>query len=412
MHKEREINGNNLNKALESFGRHSPFLAILAMAVFFVGASEFMLSAMLGPLANAFETSAAGASWLISSYAFSYALAAPVLGYLSDRVDRVRLLLFGLLAFAVDGIGIAFSPTIEVAMILRIFGGLASAILIPTAFALVSEIVPRERQAGAMGLVMLGMTFGIALGPALAGLLTAWSDWRLPFLVTASGCVLVFVVGSKTAPRNYAPSCIAMRGHFEWIKSWAVLRPLIAKGAWNGTGVAAFLLSGEILKQRYDLSVAGIGITVTAFGVGLGIGNLSAGWLRRVCGREERSLIVVTALLVMSITAFVTAPLPFLGAVGCLIVWGAALGAGAPSSTTILAERSGESKGMVLAFAETLNNITIFSLLPATSMLLDRNDNVSVMLVLGVGLFIGVSLTAVDALIVKGSEINRGSDAR
>ncbi|MDU2938375.1 MAG: hypothetical protein E7B59_04300 [Enterobacteriaceae bacterium] len=49
------------------------------------------------------------------------------------------------------------------------------------------------------------------------------------------------------------------------------MRPLIAKGAWNGTGVAAFLLSGEMLKQRYHLSVVEIGITVTAFGVGLGL---------------------------------------------------------------------------------------------------------------------------------------------
>lgn len=393
--------------AAESSDRHKPFLAILAMAVFFVGASEFMLSAMLGPLAIAFETSSAGASWLISSYAFSYALAAPVLGYLSDRVDRVRLLLFALLAFAVDGIGIAFSPNIEVAMVLRIFGGLASAILIPTAFALVSEIVPREKQAGAMGLVMLGMTFGIALGPALAGLLTELSGWQLPFLVTAGGCVLAFLVGSKTAPHNHSPDRTPTRGHFEWVKNWAVLRPLIAKGAWNGTGVAAFLLSGEILKQRYDLSVAEIGITVTAFGVGLGIGNLSAGWLRRACGREERSLVVITCLLVISVTTFVAVPLPFAGSVSCLILWGAALGAGAPSTTTILAERSGESKGMVLAFAETLNNVTIFSLLPASSMLLDRGDNISVMLVLGVGLFVGVSLTIFDALLRSGKSASR-----
>lgn len=64
------------------------FLLALSMAVFFVGVTEFMLSSMLGPLAQAFHTTASGAAWLISSYAFSYAIAAPLLGYFSDRMQR------------------------------------------------------------------------------------------------------------------------------------------------------------------------------------------------------------------------------------------------------------------------------------------------------------------------------------
>ena len=71
-------------------------LVILAVAVFFVGATEFMLSSMFAPLAAAFDTSPVGASWLVSSYALSYALVAPVFGYFSDRMDRSRLLLYRL----------------------------------------------------------------------------------------------------------------------------------------------------------------------------------------------------------------------------------------------------------------------------------------------------------------------------
>lgn len=79
-----------------------------------------MLSAMLNPLSVAFGTNSVRITWLISSYAFAYAIAAPLLGYLSDRVNRSRLLLVALLSFAVDGIGIAFSPTFEIALALRI----------------------------------------------------------------------------------------------------------------------------------------------------------------------------------------------------------------------------------------------------------------------------------------------------
>jgi multidrug resistance protein len=377
-----------------------PFLFVLAIAVFFVGASEFMLVTMLGPLSEVFQTSAAGATWLISSYAFSYALAAPLLGYLSDRVDRRKLLHIALLLFAVDGVGIAFAPSFEIAICLRIFGGIASAVIIPTAFALISESVPKERQASAMGIVLLGMTFGIAVGPAKAGILTTWWDWRAPFLVTSLGCMVAFVAGLLTVPKQGVgvKPLAAKIPKLVWFKQWSVLRPLIAKGAWNGTGVSAFLLSGQVLEQRYGFSVAQVGMSVTAFGVGLGIGNLSAGRLRRLFGREERSLVVLTVMLLASITLFMLAPLPLVGALACLAFWGAALGAGAPSSTVVVAARSGPNKGMVLAFAETLNQVAILAIVPFASMRLLHLGVEAAMLVFAVGLGVGIALTLFDAV--------------
>lgn len=89
---------------------------------------------------------------------------------------------------------------------------------------------------------------------------------------------------------------------FRWLRDPNVTRPLLAKGLWNGTGVSAFLLSGEVLPQRYQLDTAHVGMSVTAFGMGLGIGNLSAGKLRCLTGSEERSLIVVTNLLTNEMT--------------------------------------------------------------------------------------------------------------
>ncbi|MGN4073728.1 MFS transporter, partial [Burkholderia gladioli] len=104
---------------------------MLSLSVFFVGTGEFMLSAMLAPLGAAFGADTARVAWLVSAYALAYAIAAPLLGKLADRVARGRLLCLALLAFAIDGLGIAFSPELGVAIGLRVFGGLASAIIIP-----------------------------------------------------------------------------------------------------------------------------------------------------------------------------------------------------------------------------------------------------------------------------------------
>lgn len=381
-------------------------LSVLSMSVLFVGASEFMLSAMLNPLSVAFGTDTVRIAWLIASYAFAYAIAAPFLGYLSDRINRSRLLLIALLSFAIDGIGIAFSPTLEMAIALRIFGGLSSAVIIPTAFALISEVVPRARHASAMGAVMLGMTFGIALGPAMAGLLTTWISWRAPFVLTAAGCIVAFLIGSLTMPKRHATTSPRETHGFRWLRNPNVMRPLFAKGLWNGTGVSAFLLSGQVLCQRYQLDVAHVGMSVTAFGIGLGVGNLSAGKLRSLTGSEERSLIIVTMLLIVSVAAFNLLPLPVSGALICLAAWGAALGAGAPLATTVLADRSNHDKGMVLATAETLNNIVILSILPLASLMLASGTILMATAVFVMGLSIGAALTLYDALVAPAPRQN------
>ena len=391
--------GVSSSEAIASDDNERTLLAVLSMSVFFVGASEFMLSAMLNPLSIAFDTDSVHIAWLISSYAFAYAVAAPFLGYLSDRINRSRLLLIALLSFAIDGVGIAFAPTLRMAIVLRIFGGLASAVIIPASFALISEVVPRARHASAMGAVMLGMTLGIALGPAIAGLLTTWVGWRPPFLLMSAGCIVAFLIGAATMPKQHTAVAARETQGFAWLRNPNIMRPLLAKGLWNGTGVSAFLLSGEVLRQRYQLDVAHVGLSVTAFGVGLAIGNLSAGKLRRLTGSEERSLIVVTSLLIASVTAFHLLSLPVFGALVCLAAWGAALGAGAPSSTTVLAERSGQDKGVVLATAETLNNVIILSVVPIASMTLASGTIAMMTAVFAVGLGIGAALTLYDALV-------------
>ena len=371
-------------------------LLILAVVVFFVGATEFMLSSMFAPLAAAFNTSTVGASWLVSSYALSYALAAPVFGYFSDRMDRRTLLLAALTLFAIDGMAIVLAPTLEIAIALRVFGGLASAALIPTAFALIADLVRPERQAGAMGVVMLGMTFGIALGPALAGVLTDYIGWHAPFLLTSFGCLIAFAAGVIRLPKRTGPLVRRTSHGLQWMARWSVVRPLVAKGAWNGTGVAAFLVSGEVLRQRYGFGPAEVGVTVTAFGVGLGLGNMSAGPLRRLCGREEVSLLLITSTLTVAIAVFMIFPLPLLGTLACLTIWGAALGAGAPSSTVVLAGQAGADKGIVLAFAETFNNVAILAAVPLATTWLVKTGASAAMLILSVGLGLGLLLTILD----------------
>ncbi|MEQ5117798.1 MFS transporter [Morganella morganii] len=346
----------------------SPYtLPVLAFTVFFAGITEFMVSPMLTPLAVAFDVTPAQASWLIAVYTLSYALAAPVLGRLSDRFCRYRMLRTALLLFVADGIALALAPCFSVAVGLRILGGLASAALIPSVFALIAEQFPHDRQASAMGLVMTGMTAGIISGPVIAGWLTVRCGWYAPFLLTAAGslimwiiCCFVFRGISSVSAQPATP--LTGKGY-----SLALLGLIAAKGLWNGSAVVMFVLSGELLRHRFGLNTGTIGFISAIFGGGLLTGNLLLPLFRRLSGTETCLLLISLIVMSVMIAGFISGTGGFPGMMLWMLLQGCALGIAAPVSTAIVAELAGARKGEALALSESMNNLSVFILLPVAA---------------------------------------------
>ncbi|SPA30514.1 Putative MFS transporter Major Facilitator Superfamily (fragment) [Cupriavidus taiwanensis] len=217
-----------------------------------------------------------------------------------------------------------------------------------------------------MGSVMLGMTAGIAAGPAVAGLLTEAWGWRTPFLLIAGSCLVAFGAGWCVIPHDRPSACTIKESSIK--KAGAgIFRLLLAKGAWNGSAVAGYVFAGEVLRMRYGLEVGAVGVAVSVFGLGLGVGNMLAGHCSRRYQREENILVLATVVMACSMTLFLTAATGLPVALGCLLVWGAALGIAAPASTAILAQRAGANKGKVLAASESVNNVAVLMLLPVAA---------------------------------------------
>lgn len=343
-------------------------LFVLAMVVYLVGATEFMLSAIMSPLAVIFNVQVQQISWLISAYALSYVLAAPIIGYLSDKRDKRKMILIALLCLSFDSLAIIFAPNLLVALILRIFGGLASAALVPLTFALVSDIFAEKKQIAAMGFVMLGMTLGIITGPIIAGGLVQFFAWYTPFIFTAIGGGIIFIVALKILPSSKAPTVRQIS--LSIFKQSNITKLIIAKGIWNGITVCLFLLAGEILRDREQLDSAVIGILMGLFGIGLILGNSIVAKVTAFKISEMALLQVIIIALLIALILFISGWLSLIGHCLCLFAFGIALGLTSPISTTLLARQAVDNKGLVLSVSESFNNLVLLVALPIFSVLI------------------------------------------
>src|SRR6266404_4376841 len=138
--------------------------------------------------------------WFGTIFAFMKFVFSPVIGVLSDRFDRRPIILLSNLGLVLYYIVMALSPTIGWLFLGRVISGITAS-SIPTAFAYISDVVPKEKRAGAFGMIGVAFGLGFVLGPAIGGLLGDF-DPRLPFWVAAGFSLINWLYGFLFVPES------------------------------------------------------------------------------------------------------------------------------------------------------------------------------------------------------------------
>jgi MFS family permease len=136
-------------------------------------------------------------------------------GYLSDRIGRRRVILFG------EAVMVGY-PLLLLALVDTKWAGLAAlslagvfgALGASVSQAMVADLVPPERHQSAYASVRVAANVGVVLGPPLGGLLLVLGSWSLLFPSVAVLSGIAWLVGYRYLPRRgaYSPAGPPERG--------------------------------------------------------------------------------------------------------------------------------------------------------------------------------------------------------
>jgi MFS transporter, DHA1 family, tetracycline resistance protein len=222
----------------------------------------------------------------------------PLLGVLSDRFGRRPIILLSNLGLGLDYIVMAMAPTLYWLFLGRIISGITTS-SIPTAMAYIADVTPKEKRAGAFGLIGVAFGIGFAFGPALGGLLSNF-DPRLAFWVAAGLSLVNWLWGYLFVPEslsldkrqgfalrraNPVGSLVLLRSHSELWRLATI--QFLAYVAHNVFGVWTLYTI-----YRYDWSQLTIGLSLMIVGVVTAV--ISAGLTGRMVKRfgEKRTLCI------------------------------------------------------------------------------------------------------------------------
>ena len=128
----------------------------------------------------------------------------PLLGVLSDRYGRKKILVPALLLFGLAGGACAFARSFDVLLILRFFQGMGAAALGTLNVTVIGDIYDGRERSSALGYNSSVLSVGTASYPAVGGLL-ATLGWFYPFVLPFAAipiAILVLLSLHNPEPRN------------------------------------------------------------------------------------------------------------------------------------------------------------------------------------------------------------------
>ena len=165
-------------------------LGALAISVLVVGLDLFVLSLALPTLAVDLHASTGDLQWFVDAYSLVLAAALLPAGLLGDRIGRKKLLIGALALFGVASLACAYSSSTGELIAARAVLGLAAAVILPLALAVLPVMFTPEERPRAIAIVGGATFIGYPLGPILGGWLLDNYWWGSVFLINVPIVVL------------------------------------------------------------------------------------------------------------------------------------------------------------------------------------------------------------------------------
>lgn len=301
-------------------------VAVLSTIAFFVALGFGILIPSLPIFASTFGVNAFQAGMVISVFALVRFVTSPLSGSLVNRLGERIVLSSGLLIVALSSLVAGFSQSYLQLLLLRGAGGLGSSMFTVSAMALLLRVTTSQQRGRASSAFQGGFLFGGVAGPAVGGLVVAWSI-RAPFfvyaatLLVATAVSLVFLSRVRLQDREEQVSS----GHANKREELrAALKDKAYQAALGSnliTGLVIFGLRSSIVPlfvveglQR-GASLSGVGFLVAAGAQAIFL--LPAGRMADLRGRRPALLFgTISSALGMALLAFSDLATNILGTAG------------------------------------------------------------------------------------------------
>jgi EmrB/QacA subfamily drug resistance transporter len=138
--------------------------------------------------------------WIVTGYILASAVLSVPFGRLADLTGRKRILVTGILIFALSAGSAAFAKSMAVLLLIRVIQGLGAAMIFSTNTAVLISAFSPEKRGKVLGYSIASTYIGLSAGPVAGGLMNHYFGWRSIFILTCAVSAVVFFIAAKKLP--------------------------------------------------------------------------------------------------------------------------------------------------------------------------------------------------------------------
>ncbi len=285
----------------------------LSLAYFVMGTSSIAVVGLVSTMAVDLGVSKPDVAVLITVFALTFALAAPLLQVAAGSLPRRSLLLAGLVVMATGCLLSAMAPTYAGVLAARVLMALGAAAVGPVASGLGAGLVPPARQGHALAVVFGGMTLASVLGLPLTSWLGALLGWRAMFAgLAVLGLLTALTIALLVRDRRAAPS-ISLASFGQVFRQRAAAWSVCMSVCHMAAQFSLFALVAPYLQERFGLPSAQLSLALLVGGTSGVVGNLLAGRLGDRLGAPRSLQLSVLGMACASVALLLLPGLPWLG---------------------------------------------------------------------------------------------------
>lgn len=273
-------------------------LYLLALAVFAMGTSEFMLAGLVPDIAADLEVSVGTAGLLTSAFAVGMVLGAPAMAAFARRWPARTTLLGCLALFAACHVVAVITPSFAVLFATRVVAAVANAGFLAVALSTATRLVAPDQKGRALAVLLSGTTLATVAGVPAGALLGAALGWRATFWAVVLLCVPAAIgIANGVRSRTWGtpdgpgggPSLVS---ELAQLRAPRLLVAMLLGALVNGGTFAALTFLAPIVTGTAGLDEVWVSLALVLFGAGSFVGVAASG---RLSDRHPRLTIGVAS---------------------------------------------------------------------------------------------------------------------
>ncbi|NYS17664.1 MFS transporter [Streptomyces sp. SJ1-7] len=275
-------------------------LYLLALAVFAMGTSEFMLAGLLPDIASDLDVTVGAAGMLTSAFAIGMVVGAPLVAALARTWPRRPVLLGFVLVFATAHVMGAVTTRFPALFATRVVAALANAGFLAVALTAATMLVSPDRKGRALAVLLSGTTVATIAGVPGGAVLGTALGWRATFWAVAALCLPAALGILKGIPagrdEDEATGRPALRVELAQLTRARLVLVMLIGALVNAATFASLTFLAPVVTDSAGLGRLWVSVALVLFGAGSFVGVTLAG---RLSDRSPGLVIAVAGPLLL-----------------------------------------------------------------------------------------------------------------